>query len=165
MLPYEFGKELTAFSLVAGRLILFVIVVYVSQKCYYESCEQEQQFPCNEHRHHLPTLFREGKKNLRSRLSEATATVYGALRVFDNTAVIVSQSMHLVNRITENMHPLSSPLPRLVGGDFDEVFCTCATASRYLLQVGQSRQIRIPHRLCQVGGNFDEIRSACDPKL
>ena len=62
---YEFGKELTAFSLVAGRLILFIMIVYVSKKCYYESCEQEQQFPCNEHRHHLPS--REGKKNLRSR--------------------------------------------------------------------------------------------------
>ena len=97
-LPTEQLKELTAHDWQSRRLILFVMIVYVSKKCYYESCEQEQQFPCNEHWHHLPS--REGKKNLRSRLREATATVYGALRVLDvpNIFYHIRHKMSIYNR-------------------------------------------------------------------
>ena len=56
------------------RLILFVMIFNVVQQCYNKSCEQEQQLPSHVHNHHLPS--REGKKNLRSRLRETTATVW-----------------------------------------------------------------------------------------
>ncbi len=91
---YEFGKELTVFSLVAGRLILFVMIDYVSKKCYYESCEQEQQFPCNEHRHHLPS--REGKKNLRSRKGSNRHRIWCSTGT-KSTEYILSQTTIKVN--------------------------------------------------------------------
>ena len=71
------------------------MIIYVSQKRYQESREQEQQLPSNEHEHHLPS--REGKKNLRSRLREATATVYGTLRVSCDTEDIIAYFLLIVN--------------------------------------------------------------------
>lgn len=54
----------------------------------------EQHLPSNEHEHHLPS--REGKKNPRSRLREATATVWFSPGVI-NTIVIIAYFPLIVN--------------------------------------------------------------------
>ena len=70
------------------------MIVYVVQKRNDDSCKQEQQLPSNVHQHHLPS--REGKKNLRSRSREATATVWLSPGAF-GTAYIISFYFIAVN--------------------------------------------------------------------
>lgn len=52
------------------------MVVDVCQQCKNNPCKEEQQFPCNEHWHHLPSSGRQTKEICFPVLREATATVW-----------------------------------------------------------------------------------------
>ena len=79
------------------RLFLFIYVVDVIQQNEDQTDNSQYITKFKLHLHHLPSSGRQKEIFMHSRQREATATVYGALRISFDIDAIISQFYFFVN--------------------------------------------------------------------